>query len=132
MQVRELARRFKSSYKIEESSYVSGNTRTTTRKLVFTGNNLPSSIKSEYERMLREIQYQANRTNDPFEIYKKFGFNYEEQLFIMILLDKGLLKEKDVEEFRKHIFSLLKLPGKVIGFILLAAFVIFIIISATL
>lgn len=131
MEVKELARQFKSSYKIEESSYVSGNTRTTTRKLVFTGNNLPLSIKSDYERMLREMQYEASRSNDPLEIYKRFGFNYEEQLFIMILLDKGLLKEKDVELFRKRVFNLLKLPGKIVGFILFIAFVIFIIVIST-
>lgn len=136
--MRELASKYKRNYKKISKSITDGNQRHEFTFYVFIDDNLPYDISSEYNKRKRNTSrsyYQPNEiynhvSHMPAYQYREslerkyFQNSVNEHIFISVLIDKGILRENQVKDFKEEIKRQLDIKGKVIwgivGFIFIA------------
>lgn len=133
MSIKRLARKYKGSYVVSQERFKIGNQESVRNTLVFVSDKVHYEIKEEFERL------KSNSFNKysslPFITYKP-GTLELENLFISILLDRGILKENEVSSFRSEILKMLieneEDKAKLFGILLLVVVLAILIIISSI
>lgn len=97
MTIRELVSKFRGAYRIEQESTTYGDTTHVRTTLIFTGDNLPPEIKRDYDKIKGDYYQHLIQTGS-----YRMGDNISENIFLQVLLGRGLLKKNEIEDFRQR------------------------------